>query len=92
MANENDRKATGNAGANDDDVKQRQISGDDVPPIPALKRESEQPGAGANTPAGPFPNSGTEEAKRAREKGSEIEARDKAEEEQGSGTGQGRER
>ena len=76
MAEENERKATGNAGANSKEVSQRQTSGKEIPPSPELRRQSEQPGAGANTPAGPFPNRDTKEAKRAREKDEEIESRD----------------
>ena len=74
---ENDRKATGNAGANSEDVEQRDISGDEKETRPEMSRRGDRHQAGADTPAGPNPNSDTDNAKREREKQKEIRARDK---------------
>ena len=60
----------------DKHVEQRQTSGDDVPPSPALRRQGDRPGAGADTPAGPFPRRTTEPAKRERRKQARPDLRD----------------
>lgn len=81
MSNENDRKATGNAGANSEDVEQRDLGPDAAEKRPDMSRRGDRHAAGADTPAGPNPRSTTESAKREREKQKEIDARDKEREE-----------
>lgn len=40
---------------------------EEVPPSPVLRRRGTHPGAGADSPSGPFPDSTSEPMKRARE-------------------------
>jgi hypothetical protein len=73
---ENERKATGNAGANSDVVEQRDTN-EKEPPSAAQVRRGDRAAAGADTPAGPNPSSGTEKAKKELEKQADISARDR---------------
>lgn len=77
MASENERKATGNAGANSDDVEIRDLPGEQPELRPEISRRGERHAAGADTPAGPNPRSTTENAKGERDKQEEIAGHDR---------------